>query len=391
MSAYIQGRDMIHFIVSFWGERFRQAFLTRCLPSLGEIAKHRLVIACPTEDWSRLCSDPRLTRATHLELGWPADQSDAAKFQHMTYSHRRLFDYVHRNRGLACQLMPDAVYSPGTVKYIEERARKGDHAVLVPAIRLKEDGLNADLSRQFSPRVCISRNLWPTYMLYDWKGRKFAKWPSEVHWHGIDQLTLHTSYFAYLLLDLSVPTQLDHSSFDRGLSVENRWLSDNFKDLSKIHVVQDDSVIVLSDTPLPETVSMPPHSRACSLLKGYRLRRMREYHLAMGDVIKADVMRYPIHYGQSLFLREKSPSYFVMRRYFGDVYGEFCHLPAYRKRVFWFCLRNVIKLDLLASPYVARLQYLIGRIARNTAHRFRARGDDACLPNDMCTKHKVDV
>jgi hypothetical protein len=377
----------IYFMVSFWGERFRQLFLETCLPSLGDISRHRLVIACPAADWwdAGLNSDPRLANSTHIELVncW-TDQPDAVKFRQMNDSHRLLLNHVHRCGGLASQIMPDAIYSPGTVSYLEDRAKKGDHAVLVPAFRLDAEGLMIDRDYRLPARSCLVRNLWPTYERYDWDAREFAKWPNQMHWRpGLeslwpttmegqqntpaanDELLFHTTNFAYVLLDLSVPQKLDHSSFDEGLCIENRWLSDNFKDLSKIHVVQDESVLILCGSPR-EKYDPPPSSRASFLRKGYRLRRMREVHRRTGDHIKADVLRYRISYGRLRLPQGtrpiNDPAYYVMRRYFGDVFREFARAPTYRNHMFWFLLRTVIWFDLTARDCVRACRKRIGHL-----------------------------
>ena len=153
----------LYLIVGFWGDRFRSYFIDYCLPSLlsprnlGILSAgdgHRFLICTTAADWLALQRSSSwnllLTHATpvHIEVGFPDDSSEESKFRHMTYGHRLLVNEAYRDRALACQIMPDAMYTDGTIETVLRHAAEGAHAVLTVALRLKEEGLLVGLHNQ---------------------------------------------------------------------------------------------------------------------------------------------------------------------------------------------------------------------------------------------------
>ncbi len=385
----------LYLMVGFWGDRFRNFFLDFCLPSLlspnnlGVLAAadgHRLLICTTVDDWAKLTQTPlwstvqRHVSPTFIEAGLPEDSSAEAKFRHMTAGHRLLVNAALKDRALACQIMPDAMYTDGTIACALRYASQGAYAVLTVAMRLKEEGLFADLLRggvistnsnegrtahaiTLRSRSVIDiaiANLYDDCLQHDWHGSRFPSWPAFCFWRIPDQsgILIHSAYFAYILLDLSRIQQHNERSFDIAC-IENYWLSDNFPDPSLIRIVQDsDEAMVVSWTPSAPYPPPPPvpflfrSFHLSALWKGYRLRCMREFHVSIGDPQKATNIRFPIrwhtHDINADWLPVQTLSSRVMLWFFGDVFPEFAantRLPTrFALRAWWWILRLCVAL-----------------------------------------------
>src|SRR5690242_10941042 len=109
----------IHFMVTFWGERYRSYFVDLLLPSLlsprnlpllSRDDGHRFFIATPREDWQSISDLPIVTRLRrHAEPNWvevaaqPQDQSNSdaharyvAMLEHMTHCQRIVLEAAYQ-------------------------------------------------------------------------------------------------------------------------------------------------------------------------------------------------------------------------------------------------------------------------------------------------------
>jgi len=405
----------LYLMVGFWGDRFRSYFIEYCLPSLlaprnlGALSAndgHRFLICTTAADWQALQDKPawQLLKAhatpVHIEVGLPENSSDEAKFKHMTLGHRLLVRAVHEHRALACQIMPDTMYTDGTIETVLRHAAAGAHAVLAVAMRFREEGLFHDL-RQLgllpNPRVHGARtsraialqprsvvgpaiqNLFRDCMTHDWESRSFPMWPTFCFWRVAQrsEMLIHSAYYAYILLDMSAVRNHNERSFDVA-SIENFWLADNFSDPDRIHVLQDsDDAMVISwtpDAPFQPTERLIARLPVISTLwKGFRFRYMREYLVSIGDPHKAHNLRYPIrlHAGdidaewQATELR----AHRIMLWFFGDVFREYAaglRWPSLKlMQLWWLFLRASIR---ARSPVEMTLRQ-IGQLFRLFFHR----------------------
>ncbi len=398
----------LYLIVGFWGDRFRSYFIDYCLPSLlsprnlGILSAgdgHRFLICTTAADWLALQRSSSwnllLTHATpvHIEVGFPDDSSEESKFRHMTYGHRLLVNEAYRDRALACQIMPDAMYTDGTIETVLRHAAEGAHAVLTVALRLKEEGLFVGLHNQkLAPEYVSAQsarhpiilksqsvvdlvvaNLYDDSLLHDWDGSHFPRWPAYSFWRvpGQAGILIHSAYYAYILLDMAVIGQHNERSFEIA-SIENYWLSDNFPDPGLVHIVRDsDDAMVVSWTPsasyvLPPTMSSVFRLPGLSAIwKGYRLRSMRDFHLAIGDIQKANNVRYPIrlHSGEinDEWCRVEARAQRIMTWFFGDVFDEYSGktrlLPTRIVLAFWWpLLRAFVRLGLHGQTWRRKLK-----------------------------------
>ena len=219
-------------MVGFWGERFRSDFTDYCLPSLlaprnlGGLSAadgHRFLV-CTTAavGWRCRIIRPEFARTPCAARAYRSRLtgkfSDAAKFKHMTFGHRLLTRYAAQDRALACQIMPDAMYTDGTIETAMLYGARGAHAVLAVALRLNEEGLFAELRSQglVPPRAAAARsgapivlqsraavgpsvrNLYYDCVAHDWDSPSFSTWPSFCAWRvpGRAEMLFHSAYLA---------------------------------------------------------------------------------------------------------------------------------------------------------------------------------------------------
>lgn len=384
----------IYFFVSLWGVQYRSYFVDYCLPSLlspnnlrllQATCGHKFLICTTEDDWRELQQHPIVAdlachaEPTFIAITLPEDSSEAGKFRHMTSTHLLLTEIAHRDRALACQIVPDAMYSDGTIDTILRHAATGAHAVLAMALRMDEEKLFAELrgaglvaARSSSepgqqivlrPRSVVGlavRSLYYDNLSYDWDRDDFAYWPCFCLWRvpGRDEFLVHSAYFAYILLDFAAVEQHNTHSFAVA-SIENSWLSDNFPDPGRVRVLQDsDDAMVLSWTAQPKHLPARQRRRVLRIplisacWKGFRLRRMWAAHIAAADVQKAHNFRYPIrwHVGtcDAVWRATEARANRVMTLFMGDVYEELREKPSLRPwlpilAVWWAGLRLAVR------------------------------------------------
>jgi len=374
-SAKTLGRP-IYFLMSLWGAKYRSYFVDYCLPSLlspnnlkllQATEGHKFLICTTEDDWRELQQHPIVValachaEPTFIAISSPEDSSEAGKFRHMTSTHHLLTEIAHRDRALACQIMPDAMYSDGTIATILRHAATGAHAVLAVALRMAEEELFTELRGGglvpprsppqqarpivLRPRSVVGlavRSLYYDNLSYDWDRDDFACWPCFCLWRvpGRDEFLVHSAYFAYILLDFAAVERHNVHSFAVA-SIENSWLSDNFPDPARVRVLQDsDDAMVLSWTPQPKPVPARQRRRVLRIpvvsacWKGFRLRQMLTAHIIAGDVQKAHNFRYPIrwHAGSwdSAWQATEARAHRIMTLFLGDVYEELREKPSIR-------------------------------------------------------------
>jgi hypothetical protein len=407
----------LYLMVGFWGERFRNYFVDFCLPSLLSLGNlgslsaahgHQFLICTTAGDWEKLQESPlwsvlcKHATPIMIEVGLPDGPSDEAKFRHMTLGHRAMVNAALKDRALACHIMPDAMYTDGTIDTALRYAAAGARAVLTVALRLKEERLFADLNlRQVLPdrasngsasrpitlksRSVVNlavANLYDDSILHDWDGPHFPRWPAYSFWRVPDRsgILIHSAYCSnYILLDMATIDHHNERSFDTA-SIENSWLSDNFPDPSLVRVVQDsDEAMVISWTPsapyvlprpMPLIFRLPGLS---AIWKGYRLRCMHELHVSIGDTQKANNIRYPIYWHTGDIGGEwrdvEARARRVMTWFFGDLFEEFSGktLPVRTAlNAWWLILRFSVRLGSLNLVARAKLKKLLRRGGLNS-------------------------
>jgi hypothetical protein len=346
----------------------------------------------------------------HVKIDLPDDLPDpiTAKFRQMTLGHRLLAERAYRDHALACFIAPDGMFSNGTIATILRHVEEGAHAVLLSTPPLVEEDMFDELRRAgvlanadnatgipeiiLEPRSLMDvaqRTLCDYMHSYNWESGHFAYWPSSVMWSVPVQkgFLYHSSYFWYILLDFSVLDHHETRSLDTA-SIENLWLSDNFRDLSRTRIIQDsDDAMVFCWTPRSASTSTPQWRTVLripvisTLWKGLRLRQMWAMHRSIGDFHKANNFRFPIrfHSGDldSDWQAAERRAGRIMMWFLGDVFHEFVDTPTRRRwipllRIWWRALEPlwrvfdlVERLPSTRARFVDRFRALLRAISGN--------------------------
>lgn len=338
-----------HFMVAFWGERYRDYFVDLFLPSmlapnnlplLRARDGHRLYAACTNDDWRAIKDLPVMQRAARhaapirVELnGPPPDPPDvdaharyAAVLRHMKSSFRMLLDAGYHPRAYGSFHAPDTLISDGMVASMLRSMRAGHHLLLSSALRQSEEGVIADLKESsliqtgvrpsiagreitIPPRMAADlavRHLHPEMLVFEEGANGQPELPPFRYWRMPQGrgILLHTFFGLPVLMDFSVvppdhTSCLDHDAF------ENVYISTNFRSGGVIRMVPDsDEFVVLSLTPEAVNYSAPvsppgrqksfvrrEYERMCSIR-----RSMEFYALRRLDAVRRDLFRNPIRW-----------------------------------------------------------------------------------------------
>ena len=154
-----------YFMVPFWGERYRQYFVDRLLPSLlapnnlvllRADQGHRFLIATTPEDWAAIIDLPIMARlrphATPTLIEIPRPNTDTAPgsstaYLHQNIAQRLLVAAAFSGQAYASLHWPDTIVSDGMVASLLRHARNGARLVLCPALRQTEELAVSELTR----------------------------------------------------------------------------------------------------------------------------------------------------------------------------------------------------------------------------------------------------
>ena len=336
------GNRPFHFMVPFWGERYRNYFIDLFLPSLLAPnnlrllqAKdgHKFFIAAPREDWEAIKDLPIMSRARrHVEPSWvevssqPHEQTGseheryAAVLRHMKTCLRTVLDAGYHPRAYGSFHLPDTVFSDGMVASLLASVHRGDRLVVCPALRQSEEGVLAEIDElglwSHNPAASITareltlmprraadmavRHLHPEVLIFEEGALGQPATPPFRYWRVPEGrgILLNTFFVAPVLMDYSgfSPDHtrcLDHDSF------ENAYISANFGDSAVIRIVEDsDDFVMLSLTPKSVDHSAPSSDagRRSALRRYYDclcdIRRSFEIHAVHNrDVIRQKLGR----------------------------------------------------------------------------------------------------
>ena len=277
------------FMVSFWGQRYREYFVNLCLasllapnnlPLLRAADGHRLLIATTIDDWQAIIGLPIFAKLREyvtpvfVEVAagpGSATPGSADVIRHQNVCQKALVETAYANRSYGCLLWPDIIVSDGMIKALLRRAEEGCHLVLCCTLRQTEEGVLADLagagygvggvalltkcqSLALSPRLTAAlavRHLHPDMTIYEADHGHQPFFAPFWYWRVQDHkgIILH-SFFA-------IPVLLDYSAIDKHDTAcladdafESVYLGRNFYACGGLHIVQDsDEFAILSLTP----------------------------------------------------------------------------------------------------------------------------------------------
>jgi hypothetical protein len=328
------------FMVPFWGQRYRDYFVDRCLPSLlapGNLPLlraadgHRILIATTRADWEAISNlrlmDRLRSYATPTLVDIPSPLSDTAPggadaIRHMNLCLRNLTQTAYSYRAYGCSLLPDVVVSDGMVASLIRRAQAGYHLVLCTALRQTEETVLAEMTERglmpqssrlsasgesltISPRVLADmavRHLHADVTIFEEESPAQPFLPPYRFWRvpGRSGLILHGFFAAPILMDYGIVDTHDVTCFSAG-GFEHGYLQNNFYK-GRMHLVQDsDELGMLSLTPRSVILAKPvgrPHP-----LRRSRWAQQLSMRVSLGiyargprDLLKRDLFRLPIRW-----------------------------------------------------------------------------------------------
>jgi hypothetical protein len=387
------------FMVPFWGKRYREYFVDLSLPSLlapnnlpllRSEEGHRFLIATTVEDWNAIEGLPIMVRLRRhvtpvwIEVSDPASalQADAytryeITIRHQNYCQKKLVEVGYLRHAYGSLLFPDMIYSDYLVASLIRLVEAKCQLAMLPAMRQTEEDVLDDLKRLgYLPpgkRLALTgealtvpqrvmadlavRHLHHDVSVFD-QGKPVQPFDLPFrYWRvpGDRGLIMHTFIVSVpILMDFAVPGADHADCLDRGI-LENVYVSHNFSDCDRVHVVQDsDEFSLVSLTPRGvyrmspvEGLRGPWWAPQLPLLCNIRAS-MRAYAAADCDVVKRDLFRVPIRWHatdlDNVWREEERRIERLIRRAVGDYY-EISQSP-HRKR---FPTRRHL-LDIIEKP-----------------------------------------
>lgn len=292
-----------HFMVGFWGERYRNYFVDLCLPSLlspGNLPllraadRHCYFIATTREDWNAIQDLPILQRmrqhveAKFIEITLPPEVPTAdvrlkqyvADISHQETCFRLLLDAARHPEAYGSLISPDVIVSDQMVASMLKQAAAGRQLVLRPALRQVEEDVLDDLAAgallqphekpsrsgrdlNISPRLAAQlgiRHLHPELSGFWSDAPVQHPVPPFLMWRVPEDrgFILHTFFAVPVLMDFSVVPETHTECLARG-TFEQVYISTNFGRCERVHVIVDsDEFVMLSLTPRAVNWSPPP-------------------------------------------------------------------------------------------------------------------------------------
>lgn len=278
-----------YFMVSLWGERYRNYFVDRCLPTLlapGNFPLlsardgHRFLIATTESDWQAMAHLPVMEKVREyvtpvfLPVGLP-DSANAAPggkevIRHHAKCQRKLCEIAFADQAYGSVVFPDTLYSTGAVESLLRYAQAGHRLVLCAALRQKEESVLTELASigllpagtklsltgqplSIAPRTLADlavRHLHPEVGIYDWDFKGAPTLSAHRFWRVPDQrgLILRTFYGLPVLMDYRSIETHDVDCLEQDI-FENVYVRQNFSN-GGLYVVQDsDEFMLISLTP----------------------------------------------------------------------------------------------------------------------------------------------
>jgi hypothetical protein len=250
----------IHFMVAFWGERYRRYFLECAWASVNPQmrARDRWLIACPPDDWDYL----RRHGLTVNMIWEPIPAADTrprtrAVPVHQEMALRKLMERAYAMRVYAGLMSPDIIFSDNLVTSLVAAIKRGDNMVLILSTRQDENGVlteigkNRCLSAREVARLNIKhlhREMWP----FEQGNPLCPLVPPIRYWRHPDGLILHAHVAMPILMDfgwLAAKRGRIDTDCLRNEALENIFMQRNFTG-SQVHLITDsDEVGCISLSP----------------------------------------------------------------------------------------------------------------------------------------------
>ena len=303
-----------HFAVLFWGDHYREHYFLDCwlrsmmapgnLPLLRAADGHKLVIACPREDWLNLQPSliPICKHVTPqwVEIDYPTyTTDDNIRTKAIHHQHRWmdvLLRETHDPSAFGSVNSPDTIVSMRLVERMLSWVGHYD-CVICPVLRQSEEPLLAEIGnkRELTPRQAaglsirhLHRELWP-YIEPVHRRMTHAPWRL---WRMPDEgLLIHGFGGLPIFMDYSKV-----SSDYRAGNIDTCLRTGNFTSCDNIHIVADsDEVSIISLTPADAKNYLDfPNEPFSAYRHFYNIRQAWKFHAE--DWVREQMFRTPIRW-----------------------------------------------------------------------------------------------
>jgi hypothetical protein len=288
-----------YFIVTFWGERYRDWFCRfplasllspNNIPALKNKDESRFLICTTHDDWEALQDEPNFRLLTsHIEpvfLELPLMPSTTHKYNRMSLGHEMLTQRCFEAGAVAIYTCPDTLIPDGCVAEAQCLVEEGARVVLCTAIRFELDGIEQELKRrgllESGKPITISRreavaiglhNLHSESQAGEWDVPYFGElnqahgrnhFPTCCFWRvpSEEGIYIVTHNWAPFVINYSGMDDHNVETF-KHWAIDGDYIHKNFGDLrigQEIRVIEDsDNIVLIGMTPRDEMAIKPRH------------------------------------------------------------------------------------------------------------------------------------
>jgi len=403
-----------HIGVVLWGERFRDDFLDYCLPSLmapGNVPaistrqRSKFLIATLPEDWAAMTAASIFQRmARYIEpvfIEIPPCPPGRSGREHMGIGHALVCEQAYREKAYSVHVMPDSMFSDGTLSRAQELVREGVELILTPALRFGAEPFFANLAKvglvssagrhgNSEPLIISGRQMaeaaingfHPETLAYDWNSDRFVLNHAAVWWRvsGEDGIVLHSFSWAPVVLDYAAVRNLD-TSMMHCWTIDGDFLHRNIGHSTAVHVVTDsDEMFFGSWTPMADQIEPPVRTRLLrlqwvrNLIRESQIRRV--YDGPSADPLKRRMFVQPVRWHGRSLNREWAPVEREAERRLANVLGDTSTGATKGRRL---ALRATTALLGMLEPILCIAIYPVYRVAVRRRVRQIMRGDRDAL------------
>jgi hypothetical protein len=293
-----ESRPPLYFVVTFWGQQYREWFCRYPLasllspnniPSLKKLGDCRFLICTTKKDWNALQREllfQHLTQLIEPQFIWlPAASANQFKYHRMSLGHNLLTTACFNAGAAAIYISSDAVIPDGCIAEAERFIEEGKRVVLCTAIRFEMEGVENELvargirkpnkpltiTRREAVQIGL-RNVHSESRAGNWEAPFFGElnaahrqnqFPTCCYWSVPKEegIVIFTHNWAPFVINFSGLSEHDTTSFERW-AIDGDYIYRNFKTAKRddIYVVEDsDKIIILGLTPRSEMVTPTPN------------------------------------------------------------------------------------------------------------------------------------
>jgi hypothetical protein len=259
-----------YYVIVVWGQEYVDMFLDIALPcylspgnlpALSNLKESRFLILTTPQDAERISRSPiykLLSNViTTVFVDSPWIDYDLPYHLKAARGHRAAAEIAAQNEGYCVYLAPDFVVSDGSLQHLEQVARQGFEAVMIPGLRLVKEAFLEDLKRRYpvQPGIPIqisSRSLVDIALdhihdenqRFNWGHPYFSDTPVVCTWKVPGEKGLLIRAFHLHPILVSMRGQKSLSPLDTD-TIDGNFLGHNVPDWDRILVEPDSDKLVM--------------------------------------------------------------------------------------------------------------------------------------------------